>query len=467
LGISPEYRDNRGAAAKRFEEMLKNDTPFFFDVEFFEEVVSYYFQTNKINKALGATKKGLEQHPFSTELKYEQANALYALGEYGQAITILEGVLNVQPGEMDSSLLLADVKIAQQEYQEAIDLLISIEPLVFEDKDRLFLSLGRAYYGIGDVEKALDYYQQARVLNPKNDEILIELASSFGSKEDIEKGIKALESILDENPFDTHTWYNLGILHDKNHTYEEAIDAFDYALALSKNFSSAHYNKGLSLMSLDRHLEALESFHQTLRHEKGSDLDLLINIAGSYLRIEDYQSAITYYKKIIVQQPNNHIALSGIGLCFYELEKWNEALHYTSKALEFAPTNIIYLFTKADTEYLIGHYTSAIEVYKKITDLEPLYIDAWINLSIVYADMYEYDTAAEVLQEALIHNSQDGELLYRVAANLILAGNYKEAFLYLENALILDFENHTVLFEAFPELETQKALMKIIDQYKN
>ena len=45
-------------------------------------------------------------------------------------------------------------------------------------------------------------------------------------------------------------------------------------------------------------------------------------------------------------------------------------------------------------------------------------------------------------------------------------GKFKEAFNYLENALILDFDNHTVLFEFFPELETQKALFKIIDQFR-
>ena len=66
----------------------------------------------------------------------------------------------------------------------------------------------------------------------------------------------------------------------------------------------------------------------------------------------------------------------------------------------------------------------------------------------------------------LDEEAEDSDLLYRMVVYQITAGRYKEAFTYLENALILDFENHEVLFEFFPKLETQKALFKIIDQYR-
>jgi hypothetical protein len=45
-------------------------------------------------------------------------------------------------------------------------------------------------------------------------------------------------------------------------------------------------------------------------------------------------------------------------------------------------------------------------------------------------------------------------------------GKYKQAFQYLETALTLDFDKHLILFDYFPELETQKALFRIIEQFK-
>jgi hypothetical protein len=46
-------------------------------------------------------------------------------------------------------------------------------------------------------------------------------------------------------------------------------------------------------------------------------------------------------------------------------------------------------------------------------------------------------------------------------------GKYKEAFSYLENALTLDFDRHTILYELMPELKQQKAIYKIIAQHRD
>jgi hypothetical protein len=46
-------------------------------------------------------------------------------------------------------------------------------------------------------------------------------------------------------------------------------------------------------------------------------------------------------------------------------------------------------------------------------------------------------------------------------------GNYQEAMDELEIALTLNYEAHKELYEFFPRLESQKALYKIIEQFKN
>jgi hypothetical protein len=60
----------------------------------------------------------------------------------------------------------------------------------------------------------------------------------------------------------------------------------------------------------------------------------------------------------------------------------------------------------------------------------------------------------------------ESEFFYRMTAYLIEAGKFKEAMHYLENGLILNFEGHTQLFDFFPKPETQKALFKLIEQYR-
>ena len=70
------------------------------------------------------------------------------------------------------------------------------------------------------------------------------------------------------------------------------------------------------------------------------------------------------------------------------------------------------------------------------------------------------------MSSGLAEIPDEPEFFYRIAIYLIEGGKFKEAFQYLENALILNFEGHTVLFDFFQKPETQKALFKIIDQFR-
>jgi len=92
--------------------------------------------------------------------------------------------------------------------------------------------------------------------------------------------------------------------------------------------------------------------------------------------------------------------------------------------------------------------------------------EVWLNWSFIYYDRGEYDKAVEVMLNGLAELPDESEFLYRIAIYLIEAGKFKEAFHYLENALLLNFEGHSVLFDFFQKPETQKALFKIIDQFR-
>ena len=45
--------------------------------------------------------------------------------------------------------------------------------------------------------------------------------------------------------------------------------------------------------------------------------------------------------------------------------------------------------------------------------------------------------------------------------------NFIQAFDYLETVLAIDYDGHTQLYEFFTDLEVQKAIFKIIEQYKS
>jgi tetratricopeptide (TPR) repeat protein len=120
----------------------------------------------------------------------------------------------------------------------------------------------------------------------------------------------------------------------------------------------------------------------------------------------------------------------------------------------------------ANCEAKVGNYVSAYESYEKVSNLEPTIPELWLNWSALYFEQSDYKEAIKIIQSGLDVMPNEPELWYRAVAYLIHDGKFKEAYTHLETALLLDYDAHTEIFHFFPNLETQKALFRIIEQYK-
>lgn len=59
-------------------------------------------------------------------------------------------------------------------------------------------------------------------------------------------------------------WFNLGFLIQKRNAHEDALEAFDQAIRHDPRLDRAHYGRALSLMALDRNIEAKASLERTV-----------------------------------------------------------------------------------------------------------------------------------------------------------------------------------------------------------
>ena len=155
----------------------------------------------------------------------------------------------------------------------------------------------------------------------------------------------------------------------------------------------------------------------------------------------------------------------GIGVCMSELGKWYEALPFLQKAIKLNDTNADYYVILAETEYKIGNVISSVEAFEKASEVDPTNADVYLMWSLIPFDQGDYDKAFGIVQLGMNELPQDADLYYRAVVYQIYGGNYREALLSLETALTLNYDTHVQLFEFFPELEKQKALYKIIQQY--
>ena len=99
-------------------------------------------------------------------------------------------------------------------------------------------------------------------------------------------------------------------------------------------------------------------------------------------------------------------------------------------------------------------------------ELDSFFAPTWIKWAQLHYDLDDFEKSADIMLSAIDELPEEAELYYRSAIFLIKAGQFKEAFHFLESGLLLDYEKHVIMFDYFPNLDTQKAIFKLIQQYK-
>lgn len=456
---------NEKESISRYERMVSDNSLPYLEVSFFQNIIQQYQSKNKTKEAISACKQGLEFHPFSLELKLLLSISLLESGNFQQSLVVIDEILLIQPTDTEYLSVKAELLLFLDRYEESHQLYLDILPLSNE-KEQIYYQLSDAAQGMNNHELAIEYLLKTLELNPSNEEAMFELYHSYDELNKIDECIVQLNKFIDENPFSKHMWYNLAILYDRQEKFEKAIDCYEFAVAIDQSYSSAYYNMGAAYMVLKEFDLALKQFNYALALEEFDDPFLLQSIGHCYFELDNYSLALKHYKKGLKIDPLLHESWYGVGLILEEQEKWLEAVHFFGKAHKIDENYPKYVKALAQTEYQLGNIISSIEYFEKAITLDKKDANTWISWSYIYHEQGDTEHATSIILDALENLPDQAALYYQLTCYLITKGNLKEAFIYLENALILNYEMHTMLFEFFQDLETQKALVRIIDQYR-
>lgn len=459
-------REEEEELIKRYEENLRKNVHSFYDIDSYEIIIDHYMAGSKFKKALVAVNSAIEQFPFSTELLTIKAQVLSHLKQYDEALQLLEIAKNLHPNDLEIYLSIGSVHSLEGKHADAIA--VYEEALAFaeeDERDELFYNIGLAHQSMEDYNKAIEFYKKSIEVNLTHEGSLYELAFCLDVVGELENSLTYYKKFIDEDPYSAAAWYNLGIVCNKLERFEEAIEAYGYALAIDENFASAHFNMGNSFMNLEKFHEALEEFKKTIEVE-GPSPEVYCCIGAAYENLNQYELGLKYYQKATKLDSLYDEAVFGAGSCLEKQEKWYQALHFFNKAIKINNDNSDYWKAAAHAEYKIGNIISSISAYEEASLLGPTDKEIWLNWSFIYYEQGEHEKAAEVLLQGMEEIPHESEFFYRMTAYLIEAGKFKEAMHYLEHGLILNFDAHQQLFDFFPKPETQKALFKIIEQYR-
>jgi tetratricopeptide (TPR) repeat protein len=455
--------DGREDDIERFESMLENEQSLFFDLSTIKEIYEFYRMVGEFEKGLKLIDFGLNQYPGEAGLYRKKAELLLELGKPEKAMVMIDKALELN-NKPSYVLVKAQVLSALGMSGKAIHLIKELITWTPQPAEAWF-NLAAIYNSVHSFKDAAECYAKAFSLDPEMEEALFEQVFCLELSGAIEEGIEVYLKYLDDVPYNSSVWYHLGVLYARIGLHEKAIDAYDFALAISENSPGAFYNKGCSLMELGKFEEAIRIFLEALR-QNNQDASTLFSIAECYENLSDTANARYYYRKVTNHAPEMADAWYGIGYSLELDEKYFEAIHYYRKAIGVDEEHYDSWLSLAFCEYHAGNEASAFEALEVAIRINPGDSDLWIDWSMLLKEEGKIDQAMDTLQEGITANPEVTELYYLYAGMCFQKGKSREGMVYLENALIMDHAKNLILFEYFEELKQFQPVVDLIRQYR-
>ena len=299
------------SSVKRYESMQKKGEFAYFDVDEIENIVNFYVENNRFDKAMDACKSGLQIHPSSSELKLRFAQIYVSRGKWRDALLWLNRCEELSHWNYEYILTKGIVFAMSDNTGSAVKLFnkaLSIMPE--SEKDEAIFTIADTFENnTGNISSAINFLQKGLEQNPSNKDYYFRLAMSYERIGDFKKSIGYYQKFLDFDAFSISGWFNLGLLYNRNGKYEKAVEAYDYVLALESNHYDALFNKANALANAEKYEEAIKVY-KTYLNIFDDSLIAQYYIGECYFQIKEYNKALDVFDEIL--KKDSTVAYDGI-----------------------------------------------------------------------------------------------------------------------------------------------------------
>ncbi|MGH9843748.1 MAG: tetratricopeptide repeat protein [Blastocatellia bacterium] len=212
------------------------------------------FRQARVTDSIESLTKSLSLKPTAQAHKILGLN--FVIADQPERIqTELTKAKDLDPNDAETAYFLSRFYYTQNRFYQAIseaELAIKLNPGYV----KAFDNLGLCYEGLGEKEKAIEYYPQAIALNEKQagkDEWpYINLGRLLAQKTQLAEAVSYLKRAVAINPASAMARYQLGSALVKLSRHGEAVDEFIASARLDESYPDPHYQLSLVYRKLGR-----------------------------------------------------------------------------------------------------------------------------------------------------------------------------------------------------------------------
>jgi tetratricopeptide (TPR) repeat protein len=147
------------------------------------------------------------------------------------------------------------------------------------------------------------------------------------------------------NPADASAHYNLGLIYQQRHQYDEAKASFARAIEIDPDETDAHYQLGRIAREEGRLAEAISYFDAVVsRNPEHSQGEAWREIGWTYFQAGQYEDARTAFERFIEKRPSDAEARYRYGMTLHHLERYDDAAAEMRACIEAVRTSPAYKY---------------------------------------------------------------------------------------------------------------------------
>ena len=329
----------------------------------------------------------------------------------------------------------------------------------FSDSEESLVVMGNLCYRHGDVIKALEYWNKALQINPKQANVYKSMALLYMKKGQFDDAVEQFRKALEIQSQLPDAYCNIGHSLMMSGRPKEAIEALQKEIQISPNSDFAYFLLGQAHLQQKEYQKAQE-YYETAIKINPRYTNAYYGLASACAKLGDLEKAKEYsesFKKLKAQerkhlkgrkikyddfvetQKNAAMTYINVGRMYRENGKLAKAEELLKQAAGHDPNNIV-CFLELATLYQISKQPSkALQMYKKIRDNQPESAVSYLVIGILSAHLKRYDDSEEAFRKliTLAPQKSDG---YRELARLYLktGQNLPQARKLAEKAVALE-----------------------------
>ena len=265
----------------------------------------------------------------------------------------------------------------------------------------LYLSRAKAYFATEQVGQAMVDINESLRLDPDNVETYLLLADVYYALGDQDNIATALNRAVEVNSLDPRPVVKLAELNLLQQNFNLAIGYVDKALQLSPYNPKAYFVKGMCYMAAKQDTaNALKNFQ--LAAEQDADFYDPVEQISRIYAVQQPPYALAYLRKAQQQFSQYPTARYELALYLQSHGAPAEALSHYDTLLMDNPENYIALFNKGYVNYVyLEDNEAALDYFNQALAVNPKYLDAFYNKGLVLEHMGDYAQAEEIYKAVL------------------------------------------------------------------